>query len=136
MCKFCDLASDQAVVFEDDGRVAYAYLQEDGKIIGDVWLYNHGTPPPEPEWKDKARPPYRNPRGFVSSTRFKPVRACRDISAIWLPATNGGAEVEIWIRGASHARLIRGSKPGWCVLAGRDGPLAKTLGPSGEARCA
>ncbi|MEL6732644.1 MAG: hypothetical protein AAFP83_16055, partial [Bacteroidota bacterium] len=30
-----------AVVIEDDQKVAYAYLLHQGKIVGDVWLYNH-----------------------------------------------------------------------------------------------
>jgi hypothetical protein len=27
-------------VFEDDGRVAYAYLVLDEQVVADVWIYN------------------------------------------------------------------------------------------------
>lgn len=31
------------VVVEDDDRVAYAYLLHEGRIVGDVWLYNRSV---------------------------------------------------------------------------------------------
>ena len=50
-----------SVVIEDDGRVAYAYLLHDDEIVGDVWLYNHGPAPAEPEWRspDAGVSPYQ-----------------------------------------------------------------------------
>ena len=33
-----DSSSNYSAIFEDDGRVAYAYLLHDGHIIADVWL--------------------------------------------------------------------------------------------------
>ena len=35
--------------------------------------------------------------------------------------------VQILLRNQFHAELRSGSRPGWCVLAAKDGPLAKVL---------
>ena len=37
---------------DDDGKVAYAYLKKEKKILGDVWLYNRCPAPDEKEWQD------------------------------------------------------------------------------------
>lgn len=118
-------ATDYSAVFEDDGRVAYAYLLKGGDIIADVWLYNHGEPPDEPEWEDPTRMPFANPNGFASPKPFNPITDASDISFKW----NAGnpPTVKIFIRGEPFAKLIPGSKPGWSKLAIRDGPLALTL---------
>ena len=53
--------AELAVVFEDDGRTAYGYLLRDSKIVADVWIYNRGPAPEQPEWTDRERAPFRNP---------------------------------------------------------------------------
>ena len=117
-------ASDYSAVFEDDGRVAYAYLLEGNGIVADVWLYNHGEPPDEPEWEDPTRMPFANPKGFANPNPFKPVADALEVSFKWIA---GKPIVNILIRGVPFAKLTPGSKPGWSKLALRDGPLALTL---------
>jgi hypothetical protein len=50
-----DAESDRAIVLEDDGRVAYAYLIIEGQMVGDVWLYNVSPAPDVVDWKDASK---------------------------------------------------------------------------------
>jgi len=56
-----------SVMLEDDGRVAYAYLLQDGKVVGDVWLYNVVETPERVDWKDRSQMPFLNPKRFCST---------------------------------------------------------------------
>ena len=116
---------DYSAVFEDDGKVAYAYLRKGADIIGDVWLYNHGEAPVEPGWEDPSRMPFANPREFINPNPFDPVKDISEVGFNWVegdPLT-----LLIFIRGDLFARLIPGSQPGWSKLAIKDGPLALVL---------
>lgn len=118
-----------SAVFEDDGEVAYGYMMIDERIVSDVWLYNNGETPIASPWRDGPDGmPFRNPREFVATASFAPVKDADEIAFNWI---YGGdrtpAAVEFWIRGKLHARVSRDSKPGWCVLAIKDGPLARKL---------
>jgi hypothetical protein len=122
------IGSDYLVI-EDDGRVCYAYaLSGDDKISGDVWLYNRCPTPDVPEWDKPDDLPFANPREFVAADLdFQPPESPSDISVSWMPTADGGFHVQIYIRDQLIARLGRGTNPGWSVLAGKDGPLAKVL---------
>lgn len=116
--------SDYSAIFEDDGKVAYAYLRKGADIVGDVWLYNHGEAPTEPEWEDPSRMPFANPKEFTNPDLFEPVRDASEVSFEW---EENQPALLILIRGDLYARLIPGSKPGWSKLAIKDGPLALVL---------
>ena len=116
---------EYAAVFEDDGRVAYAYLCKGRDIVGDVWLYNHGTAPVEPEWEDPSRMPFANPREFTNHGLFEPVKDASEVGFEW--SEGDPPALLIFIRGDLFAKLIPGSKPGWSKLAIKDGPLALVL---------
>ncbi len=124
-----DEGSDYSAVFEDDGKVAYAYLLKGADIVADVWLYNHGEPPDEPEWEDPSRMPFANPEGFANPEPFKPVIDASEVGFKWVEGNP--PTLKIFIRGESFAKLIPGSKPGWSKLAIRDGPLALVLREDG-----
>lgn len=113
--------SDYSAIFEDDGKVAYAYLRNGTHIVGDVWLYNHGEAPVEPEWEDPSRMPFANPKEFTSPNLFQPVKDPSEVAFKWVEDL---PTLLIFIRGDLFARLIPGSKPGWSKLAIKDGPLA------------
>lgn len=117
-----------SVVFDDDGRVAYAYLlNQSGAIVGDVWLYNRCTSPSEPEWKDPSKIPFANPIGFVKDHEgFSPVKDISEVMVQW-EISNGMIKANIFIHNNLFAVLVEGEKPGWSILAARDGPLAKVL---------
>jgi hypothetical protein len=117
-----------AVVFEDDGAVAYAYLLRDRKIVADVWLYSRGEASRKRPWTDPAlKPPFANPLEFVAPDSFAPVVTPHEVSFAWSFADDADVVVEVSIRGCRHARIGLRSKPGWCRLATKDGPLALKL---------
>jgi hypothetical protein len=116
-----------SVVFEDNGKVAYGYLLRDGRIVGDVWLYNRLPAPKERPWSDRSlRPPFLNPEEFVDAEDFTPVSTGDEVTFIWSEA-EGSPVVDILIHSAPHARIKLGAKPGWCRLASKDGPLARRM---------
>lgn len=120
-----DALSGYSAIFEDDGRVAYAYLQDGHGIVADVWLYNHGIAPSEPEWRDPSKMPFANPQGFASEDLIKPVNNKTDVQFQWAhDQDESSVAVNILIRGEVFGRLVAGSKPGWSKMAIKDGPLA------------
>jgi hypothetical protein len=118
-----------SAVFEDNGNVAYGYLLHENKIIGDVWLYNHGGAPLVRPWTNRSqRPPFENPQEFIVKSPFAIVKAPDEVTFVWLNSNDElPVTVEFWIRGELHARIAGDSKPGWCRMAIKDGPLALKL---------
>ena len=57
---------DYEVWIEDNHSVAYAYLVQNGRIISDVWLYNHGVSPKTPEWDDPSKMPFKQAQCFIN----------------------------------------------------------------------
>jgi hypothetical protein len=116
---------------DDDGeRVAYAYVVKAGKVVGDVWLYNRGATPVTPEWESPNPTgllPFKNPSPLAAAVPFDPVTDSRDVAIFWFRDEAGRVGADISIRGRRHARVLEGVKPGWCVLASREGPIARTL---------
>ncbi|MCC6335838.1 MAG: hypothetical protein IT380_17845 [Myxococcales bacterium] len=116
-----------AVVFDDDGRVAWAYLRTgDGDVIADVWLYNHGPAPREADWTDRRQVPFLNPSSLARDLEQPPARHPKDVAVEW---TLDGELLlaDILLRGSLLARLSPGSQPGWSTLAKEDGPCARVL---------
>ena len=113
---------------EDDGKVCYAYLiAEDGNICGDVWLYNRCHAPTEPEWHKRENAPFANPASFSrQSSDFCLPGSVQEISVEWIEVDQ--LEVaRICLSGTYFAKLMDGAKPGWSLLAAKDGPLAQAL---------
>ncbi len=88
-------------MIEDDGRVGYAYLlNQEGKVCGDVWLYNRGPAPKEPEWSDREKAPYANPESYVlPKPMFSLPTSIADFSIEWRHKANGIREARVYIRG-------------------------------------
>ena len=118
-----------SAVFEDDGKVAYAYLLYEGSIVSEVWLYNRISTPEQPEWRDRSRVPFANSLGFATSDPFPPVSTEEEVVFEWSRDAAGYILLKVFIRGTYHAALTPGRKPGWCRLAVKDGPLASVLRP-------
>ena len=87
---------------------------------------NFAREPETPPWADPSRrPPFANPAEFVVPGRFGVVSVPDEISFNWsYREDNAPVAVEIWIRGEIHGRIAPGSKPSYCRLAAKDGPLA------------
>jgi hypothetical protein len=128
--KFASPGGRSAVVIDDDGRVGYAYLLDaEGKICGDVWLYNRCPTPIEPEWTDREKAPFANPQAYVDATKeFALPASAGDVSVDWCQS-DGACEARVFIHGRLAAKLVNGAKPGWSALARQDGPLAKVFRP-------
>lgn len=126
--KFTDQKSGYSVIFDDDGRVAYAYLiNPEGKITADVWLYNRCETPFEPEWPDPEKMPFANPVDYSKDhADFISVDNISDVAVDW-SSNSTTIEAIVIIREKQFAILVDGAKPGWCCMARKDGPLAKVL---------
>jgi hypothetical protein len=120
------------VAVEDDDRVAYAYLLRDGRVVGDVWLYNRGLPPAAPEWHDRSKAPFANPRGFARAATVNPIRSVDDVRVEWIVERGELERAKVYLRGKLLALLAPGARPGWCRNAVKDGPLAKRLSVEGD----
>lgn len=112
-----------SVVIEDDGRVAYAYLLDGARIVGDVWLYNVVEAPEDEAWRTQERPPFLNPKRFCASGVARlhvssPITCAWDADTVLVRVGD-----EVW------ARLWPGAKPGCSRFARQAGPLAKPLVP-------
>jgi hypothetical protein len=83
-----------SAVFEDDGKVAYAYLLSEDRIVADVWLYNRIAAPQEPEWRDRSKAPFANPQGFAASEPFPPVLDETEITFAWSRGATGHGNCE------------------------------------------
>jgi hypothetical protein len=114
-----------SVFVEDDGRVAYAYLRHGTEIIGDIWLYNRCETPAEPEWADRSLLPFANPATYAHGNDKGPVIHDDDVEVRW--RLEEGLSALVRLHGLDWAVLRPGTKPGWCRLAKKNGPLAKRL---------
>jgi hypothetical protein len=123
LLRFDDEASNRAVVLEDDGRVAYAYLLVAKKIVTEVWLYNVAESPAVPEWRDRSKLPFLNPKAYCRSDKTLPrIGDCVSVRCVW-----HADRVELVLDDVLAARLAEGTKPGWSLLASKRGPLAMPL---------
>jgi hypothetical protein len=117
-----------ALVFEDDGRVAYAYMLECGRIISHVWLYNRCPTPLKPGWDQKITEPYPNPMKYVIEAKPIFPSSAVDIQVDWKnEGPNNQPQALVSICGVLHASVTKGEKPGRCRLARISGPLAKVM---------
>ena len=126
--RFDEAGTGRAVVLEDDGRVAYAYLLDHEKVVCDVWLYNVAAAPNAVDWNDESQMPFLNPQKFCKVEVVPRLAQQSSVECVWCEEG-----VEVIIDGVLMARLEPGAKPGWSRLALRPGPLAKPLESSTSA---
>ena len=125
---FSSPSGRRTIVVEDNGKVCYAYLLDERReIFGDVWLYNRCPTPVEPEWQEKADGPFANPASCSrQDSSFRLPVSVGDISVEWSEA-RGVETARIYLSNRYFAKLVDGAKPGWSLLAAKDGPLAQVL---------
>jgi hypothetical protein len=100
--------------------VAYAYLLRDERIVADVWLYNVVDTPETVDWSDRSQMPFLNPAPYCD--RRTPPSLRSHVTCSW-----SGDTASIIIEGERVAFLRPGAKPGWSVMATKNGPLARRL---------
>ena len=113
-----------AVLIEDDDKVCYAYLLNEERIVGDIWLYNSVPTPRESEWHKKENLPFLNPAEFVKEN-LESFDASSPVEVTW----DLGEETvaNIFLASRLIAKLTVGSFPGWSSLVTKDGPLAQKM---------
>lgn len=115
--------------FEDNGKVAYAYLKErqSAEILGDVWLYNRCEAPTDQEWKDPTNIPFANLRENINDQgRLEKPITMSDVLVNWeyeeeIPVAY------VYIEGNLFGVVGVGDKPGYARNAIKDGRLAKVM---------
>ena len=66
MLDFKSPCGSYVLTFDDDGKVAYAFLKRDGNVLSSVWLYNRCPTPAKPEWSERNNIPFANCAGYMS----------------------------------------------------------------------
>lgn len=129
-------SGQDAVVIEDDGRVAYAYLVKARKIVAAVWLYNR-CECDEAEWTGERPPPFANSKRYTIGEAVAPIAGAHEVDVDW--GERPAPRASIRIRGQLWATLNEGDRPGRRRLAKRASPIARPLdapsaGSSSRAR--
>jgi hypothetical protein len=120
----CDKYS---LTFEDDGKVAYAYLKEGNKIVGDVWLYNRCETPEVTEWKDRNNIPFANCKGYMREEgRLEEPVGLEEVYVTW-DSNDKGPVAYVHVLENLLGVVGVDDKPGCARFAIRDGPLAKIM---------
>nr|WP_294943609.1 hypothetical protein [uncultured Mucilaginibacter sp.] len=120
----CPFDDAYAVVVEDNGRVAYAYLLFYEDIVSDVWLYNNALTPAG-SFINTDEIPALNPADYIKKdTMITPISEEGQVYCDWDESDDDGIEVGVTLRGKFIAELRHGAKPGWNVIVAKDGPLA------------
>jgi hypothetical protein len=117
-----------STIFEQDSRVAYAYLLDREEIVSDVWLYNVDYVPQIPEWENNiGEMPFRNSVKYTSTQVFKSVVKQDEVNVDWIEENDKNIVVKILIRGELMGILEKSHKPGWSKMASMNSPIAKAL---------
>jgi hypothetical protein len=115
------------VAFEDDGKVAYAYVKRGGDIVGDVWLYNRIATPEVPEWKDRTKIPFANCKGFMREEgRISRTVSAADVNVDW-ELENDSPVAYVYIFDDLFGVVGVGDRPGYARFAIKDSRLGRVM---------
>ena len=117
------------LTFEDDGKVAYAYLKknQDRAIVGDVWLYNRCPTPAQPEWSDRDNIPFANSREYTGDQgRLEREVQAADILVNW-EYEDGTPVAYVYVFEDLCGVVGVGDSPGYARFAVKSGRLARVM---------
>jgi len=115
------------LTFEDNNRVAYAYLKSEGKIVGDVWIYNRCETPNSPEWTDRNNIPFANCNGYMSEGGLmKREVEIDDVLVDW-EQDKTGPIAYVYIFEDLYGVVGINDKPGYARFAIKDSKIAKVM---------
>lgn len=127
MVDFISPCGEFRLTFDDDGKVAYAYLKKGTTIVADVWVYKRCPTPEKPDWTDRHNLPFSNCKEFVTNEgHFDKAVALDDIRVEW-QYLGGQQRALVYLFNGLVAIVGVNDKPGYCRFASKDGPLAKVL---------
>lgn len=113
--------------FEDNGKVAYAYLKEGANIVGDVWLYNRCPTPEQPEWTDRSNIPFANCKGYMNEKgRIVQQVASNDVKTSWEYEDNVPV-LYVYVFDELCGVMSVYDKPGYSRFAIKDSPIARVM---------
>jgi hypothetical protein len=115
------------LTFEDDGKVAYAYLKKNGKIVGDVWLYNRCGIPRIPEWTDPNNIPFANCNGYMSEEGLMNQEVEIGHVLVDWEQEETGPIAYVYIFENLYGVVGLNDKPGYARFAIKDSPIAKVM---------
>ncbi len=123
-----------ALVIDDDGRVAWAYLHApEGDIIGDVWLYNRLPTPALADWSNPLLAPFLNAASHARALDQPPPTDATELEVDW--TVDGELLLaDVHLRGVLLARLSPGCSPG--CRSTTDDASEQRHQPPGEAEVA
>ena len=122
---FCDTDVKYSFIIEADGKVCYAYLLHNNKIVGDVWIGNQVAQNDEHDFSDPSLMPFLNPKEYLF-TSHELIKEFEPISISWDISFNH-KRVTICFSDNIIVRLEEGVYPGWSNRVIKNGPLAKTI---------
>ena len=117
------------LVVDADAKACYAYIRQHAGTCGDVWLYNTSRASDVPEWRlpnARSLMPFSNPPAFGNQTVIT-IQKPEDVRVEWARGPNDQPLARVFVREQLWAELGVGDKPGRCVHAIADGPLARRL---------
>jgi len=127
MLEFRSPCAKYSLVFDDDGKVAYAYLKEAGIIVGDLWLYNRCPTPPEPEWHDRTHIPFALSRDFVADGgRLTRAVGSADVRVKWQYEADAPVAY-VYVFEDLYGVVGVGDKPGYARYVVADSRLARVM---------
>lgn len=127
MLDFRSDCGECTLTFEDNGRVAYAYLKAKEGICGAVWLYNRCTTPQSPEWHDRSKIPFANCAGYMCEEgRMEHDLSDDSVFVDWERDENGPVAY-VYVGDDLYGVVGVGDKPGYARYAIKDNPLARRM---------
>jgi hypothetical protein len=129
MLNFTSPRGGYVLTFEDDGKVAYAYLKtgHSGAIVGDVWLYNRCPTPPNPEWTDRSNIPFANSKEYTSEEGCLQREVGPDDVRVDWEYEDDKPVAYVYLFEDLVGVVGVGDKPGYARHATRSGRLARVM---------
>ena len=121
---FAHQENKYSLIIEDNGKVAYAYLLENGDIISEVWLYNNGESLYD-NWDSISEDdlPIQNLPIFIEHFTL-PIKEDSDVNLKWI-VEDSFVRVFVFIRQELIAILSSNEEIGSSTSISVDTPIAR-----------
>lgn len=129
MIDFTSPCGSYKLTFDDNGKVAYAYLKEisSREIVGEVWLYNRCETQSDSEFQDKSNIPFANPKNYISEQgRLQKSITLKDVLVDW-EYEERTPVAYIYVEEDLYGVVGVGDKPGYARHALKNNRLARIL---------